>query len=117
LIDFNENAHQDCVFQDFSQMRMKHLIERYEAEVDEDASALIPAVMFGVPAAAGAIAGVRAFNRDAQADNAKRNKDAERGYGRCADGYNMVDGKCVPSKGLGNKIKRSRIKNFFTGKD
>lgn len=96
---------------------MGRLIEACELEVDEDASALIPAVMFGGPLAAGAIAGARAFRRDAQADNAERNKAAERGQGRCADGYNMVGGKCVPTKGLANKIKRSRIKNFFTGRD
>lgn len=99
------------------QTSMKHLIERCEAEFDEDASALIPAVMFGVPAAAGAIAGVRAFNRDAQADNAERNRMAERGQGRCADGYHMENGKCVPSKGFGNKVKRARVKNFLTGRD
>ena len=102
-------------------MRMKHLIERCEKEVLVEfdpsnlAGLMVPAI-----AATGIIGGIakgaQVFHRDVKADNAEQNKNAERGQGRCADGYNMVDGKCVKAKGLGNFEKRNRIKHFFTGK-
>jgi hypothetical protein len=100
---------------------MKHLIERCEAEVDEAFTANdLPGLMVPAIAAAGIIGGIakgaQVFHRDVKAANAEQNNNAESGYGRCADGYNMVDGKCVKAKGLGNFEKRNRIKHFFTGK-
>ena len=67
-------------------MRMKHLIERCEAEVNEWLT-------------------TGADNANYEAETCKKNggKDCP----SCADGYHMNDaGKCVKAKGLGNLWKR-----------
>jgi hypothetical protein len=69
---------------------MKHLIERCEAEFGEE------------------------FNpfKSGKQDAAIINRDAEKAFGtgntmRCANGYRMSDdGKCMPTKGIGNMLKR-----------
>lgn len=67
-------------------MRMKHLIERCEAEVNEWLT-------------------VGADNANYEAETCK--KHGGRDCPSCADGYHMNDaGKCVKAKGLGNLWKR-----------
>lgn len=71
-------------------MKMKYLIERCEQDFAEE------------------------FNpfKSGKLDAKIINRDAEMSFGtndvkRCANGYHMSDdGKCVPTKGLGNALKR-----------
>lgn len=98
-------------------MNMKHLIERCEREalVEFDPNLLatlaVPALAASWPLAS---LGKNAVDniKDRREGAAQRNRDAEGCHRRggkdcrCADGYHMDKGKCLPSKGIKNRFSR-----------
>lgn len=95
-------------------MKMKHLIEHCEREVlmEFDAGLAMAGLTMGGPilgAAGLAGASIAGDRKDAKVVNKQAEYDyAHKRRYRCANGYQMDDnGKCVKSKGLGAKIKRT----------
>lgn len=99
--------------------RMKHLIERCEQEVlfefaPHDLIALGPVALAGSFPIAGAAMHYKERHQDRKAIAKDNNAYAEQCHKRggkncrCADGFQMDDktGKCLPSKGIKNRLKR-----------